>query len=266
MSVDPKTLSRSALVLAARRAVETQAPMPLVDDPYARILTTDEFIEFAERERDATHYVLLRHRVLDDFATQHGHTHAVLLGAGLDTKSLRYPGMGIIEVDDVEMVQYKKGRLEEAGLSPPNAIAKRIASVTDLLAVMQQVPPGCNSVVVAEGFFMYHSAEWLSEALGAIAGACVPAPNLGFDLLAPEYFTHTNNQGVTQRLRNAGEVAQFGETADSVRGQLESLGYDVEVWTPSRLAKHYLKTEWRGRNDKYVVTATRTAGMTPVDA
>ena len=99
-------------------------------------------------------------------------------------------------------------------------------------------------------------AEWLSEALGAIAGACVPAPNMGFDLLAPEYFSHPDNQGVTRRLRNVGEVARFGETADAVRGQLESLGYDVEVWTPSRLTNHYLKTEWRGRNDKYVVTAT----------
>ena len=72
--------------------------------------------------RDATHYVLLRHRVLDDFATQPGRTHAVLLGAGLDTKSLRYPDLEIIEVDDPEMVRYKRVQFEKAGLAPPNTI------------------------------------------------------------------------------------------------------------------------------------------------
>lgn len=256
MSETRKELSRSALVLAARRAVDAASPEPLIDDRYARLLTTEHFMRFAERESDAIHYVLLRHRLLDDFASGHGHSHAVLLGAGLDTKSVRHPHLRVIEVDSDEMVRYKRSRLEDAGHEAPRALAMRVSSPADLVDVLQCVPSGLSSVVIAEGFFMYYLEEWLDKALAVMAGALEPAPNLGFDLLAPEYFAHPENQAVTHRLAQAGEFTRSGRTPESVSRHLESLGYEVDIWTPSRLANHYFDVEWRGRNDKYVVIAT----------
>ena len=63
------------------------------------------------------------------------------------------------------MVRYRKALLEEAGLSPPNAIANRVSIAAELLAVMQFVPPESNSVVVAEGrsrrmFVPIHDIHW----------------------------------------------------------------------------------------------------------
>lgn len=131
-------VGRTALLVAAARAIETHRPDALAQDPLA-----EHFVRAAPAsagwpvrpeqvpagEADPLwgrlgRYFGLRTRVLDDHllhAARQGVRQVVLLGAGLDCRAFRLdwpPGCVVHEVDTAGMLTFKQAVLDRAGAAP----------------------------------------------------------------------------------------------------------------------------------------------------
>ncbi|WP_181794691.1 class I SAM-dependent methyltransferase [Streptomyces sp. WELS2] len=131
-------VGRTALLVAAARAIETHRPDALARDPFA-----EHFVRAAPAsagwpvrpeqvpagEGDPLwgrlgRYFGLRTRVLDDHllhAARRGVRQVVLLGAGLDCRAFRLdwpPGCVIHEVDTAGMLTFKQAVLDRIGAAP----------------------------------------------------------------------------------------------------------------------------------------------------
>ncbi len=133
-------ISRSAQILAARRAVDAESTTPLIGDEQAGMFATEEFLNMARSEAETIHYVLMRHRILEDqvFKNNAQFDHLVILGAGLDTKFLRYADTPtkIVEVDTPDMAAFKRSKLQKAKLPVPDTIECSVITHSDLGAVL----------------------------------------------------------------------------------------------------------------------------------
>jgi methyltransferase (TIGR00027 family) len=132
-----RTASRTALATANMRAAhQLFDPQPrILEDPFAvlvlgkeavqRIHDTAEHYQTVERRKFRAH-IVLRSRFTEDrlaAAVLRGITQYVVLGAGLDTFSLRQPewahALKILEVDHPPTQALKRSRLVAAGLALP---------------------------------------------------------------------------------------------------------------------------------------------------
>ncbi len=135
-------VGRTALLVAAARAVETHRPDALARDPFAAA-----FVRAAPDAADwplhpdevpggasdplwgrLGRYFGLRTRVLDDHllaSARAGVRQVVLLGAGLDSRAFRlhWPaGTVVHEIDSADVLAFKQSVLDATGRSPsPNA-------------------------------------------------------------------------------------------------------------------------------------------------
>ncbi|KXO98433.1 SAM-dependent methyltransferase [Tsukamurella pseudospumae] len=124
----------TALLVAAARAVETERPDALAQDPYARV-----FLEAAGDQRAvaladagdgagnpmaATRHLGVRTRFFDDFvrdAVAAGVRQVVILAAGLDARAYRLDlpaGTVVYELDQPKVLAFKEETLAAHGASP----------------------------------------------------------------------------------------------------------------------------------------------------
>jgi methyltransferase (TIGR00027 family) len=137
-------------MVAASRAVASQGPHALLDDPLAdplvRAVGLDPFIRIIDGEIDfeddplfnrkaRAQQIAVRTRFFDDFftgATEDGVRQAVILASGLDTRAyrLRWPaGAVVYEVDQPQVIAFKTNTLADLGAAPT---ADRRAIAIDL--------------------------------------------------------------------------------------------------------------------------------------
>ncbi|MGB7443644.1 MAG: SAM-dependent methyltransferase [Coleofasciculaceae cyanobacterium] len=117
MSEIKDLVSRSSLMTAAVRAIETQRPDALFKDPLAVKLAGDNLIaeitpNAQEYEDNGTPIIIVRTRFFDDFLMKEAASirQVVILGAGMDTRAFRLPWQSDIhlyELDRPEVLQYK---------------------------------------------------------------------------------------------------------------------------------------------------------------
>ncbi len=171
-------VGRTALMVAAARAIETHRPDSLARDVYAE--------HFVRAARASAHwpvdprqvqggdanplwgrlarYFGLRTRVLDDFVRHSmgtGSRQLVLLGAGLDTRAFRLdlpPGSVVYELDTTEVLAFKQGVLD--GLhATPRATRRPIAADLrdDWAGPLAEAgfDPTAPSTWLAEGLVLY---------------------------------------------------------------------------------------------------------------
>ena len=145
------SVGATATAVAARRAMASKGPDPLIDDPYAEPLVNavgvDAFIKMMNGEIELTdddpaftprrlaEGMAVRTRFFDNFfadATAGGVRQAVILAAGLDTRAYRltWPsGTVVFEVDQPQVIEFKTRTLAELGATPA---ADRKAVAVDL--------------------------------------------------------------------------------------------------------------------------------------
>jgi methyltransferase (TIGR00027 family) len=137
-------------MVAASRAVASQGPDALLDDPLAdplvRAVGLDPFIRIIDGEIDfeddplfnrkaRAQQIAVRTRFFDDFftgATEAGVRQAVILASGLDTRAyrLRWPGGTVVyEIDQPQVIAFKTNTLADLGVAPT---AERRAIAIDL--------------------------------------------------------------------------------------------------------------------------------------
>jgi methyltransferase (TIGR00027 family) len=133
------SVGATATMVAASRAVASQGPDPLLDDPFAdplvRAVGLDPFIRIIDGEIDfeddalfnrktRREQITVRTRFFDDFftgATADGVRQAVILASGLDTRAYRLPwpdGTVVYEIDQPQVIAFKTGTLADLGAEP----------------------------------------------------------------------------------------------------------------------------------------------------
>src|SRR5246500_1562116 len=133
------SVGATATMVAASRAMASQGPGALLDDPLAdplvRAVGLDPFVRIIDGEfnfdddpllnrKARTEQIAVRTRFFDDFftgATKDGVRQAVILASGLDTRAyrLRWPaGTVVYEIDQPQVIEFKTTTLAGLGAQP----------------------------------------------------------------------------------------------------------------------------------------------------
>jgi methyltransferase (TIGR00027 family) len=145
------SVGATATAVAARRAMASKGPNPLIDDPFAEPLVNavgvEAFIKMMNGDIELTdddpaftaqrlaEGMAVRTRFFDNFfndATKAGVRQAVILAAGLDTRAYRLPwpdGTTVYEIDQPQVIEFKTRTLADLGAAPT---ADRKAVAVDL--------------------------------------------------------------------------------------------------------------------------------------
>lgn len=215
-----ESVGATALGVAAARAAETQRDNPLISDPFAKVFldTVGDGVwtwylapelprELVEAEPELplqmqamVDYMASRTAFFDQFfvdATHGGIRQAVILAAGLDSRSWRLPwpeGMTVYEIDQPRVLEFKSSTLAEHGARPA---CTRVAVPVDLRQdwpeALRQAgfDAGVPSVWSAEGLMPYLPAaaqDLLFERVQqlTVSGSRVAVEALGPSFLDPE--------------------------------------------------------------------------------
>jgi methyltransferase (TIGR00027 family) len=171
------SVGATATSVAASRAMASQGPDPLLDDPWAdplvRAVGIDTFIKLVDGEigpkdddpvlsrRNMKEQIAVRTRFFDDFfvhATGSGIGQAVILASGLDTRAYRLPwppGTVVYEIDQPEVIEFKTRALAGLGAEPS---AQRRTVAIDLR-------DDWPSALAEAGFDTQQPTAWSAEGL-----------------------------------------------------------------------------------------------------
>lgn len=170
------SVGATATAVAAFRAIASQGPDALLDDPWAdplvRAVGMDDFVKLVDGETTGTdepqrHRLVLceqmtvRTRFFDDFfttATTSGVRQAVILASGLDTRAYRlaWPaGTVVYEIDQPDVIEFKTRTLEDLGAKPTG---QRRTIAIDLRDDWQ-------SALIKAGFVTSLPTAWSAEGL-----------------------------------------------------------------------------------------------------
>jgi len=206
----------TALGVASARAAETESDDPLIQDPFARVFLDavgdgvwnwhstpqlpPELVE-AEPElplqRQAmVGYMASRTKFFDTFfldATQSGIRQAVILAAGLDSRSWRLPwpdGVTVYELDQPRVLDFKISTLTEHGAQPAcNRVAVAVDLRQDWPKALQEAgfDASAPSVWSAEGLMPYLPAAAQDLLFERIQELTAPGSRVAVEALGPTF-------------------------------------------------------------------------------
>ncbi|WP_027167339.1 SAM-dependent methyltransferase [Mesorhizobium sp. WSM3224] len=270
--------SRTALRVARLRALHQFSPqVALFRDPYASAILGDAAPAPQELQQEDEHgrrmrlFVAARARLAEDWlaaAVGRGVRQLVVLGAGLDTFSLRnpYPGLAVFEVDHPATQAWKRRRIAEAGLAePPGAIFvpvnfERQRLAEELAAVgLKATEPG---FFIWLGVVPYLTREAIFTTLSYIAG--IPGSEVVFDYSEPA--ENRDSLGQAALAFHAARVAAIGEpwisffVPDELAKSLTDLGFDeIEDLESGEIATRFARSPGtRGNSGGHILRARRS--------
>lgn len=198
-------VGRTALLVAAARAIETRRADALARDEYAEGFVRAAGVcagwplrpeEVPGGDADPLwgrlgRYFGLRTRVFDDHllaAARAGIRQVVLLGAGLDTRAYRLPwpdGCTVFEVDREEVLAFKHRTLDGAAAVPR---ARRVALAADLrqdwAARLRAAgfEPGRPTAWLAEGLLLYLPSAAEAQLMATVDALSAPGSTFGYEV------------------------------------------------------------------------------------
>lgn len=234
-------MARTALIVAAKRALETERSDRLFDDPYAARLAAEEIPILLQRWEKAggdlartrtvrTRFVAVRTRFFDDFLREKMPfaRQVVILGAGLDARAFRLPWTAetqVYEVDRPAVMEYKRAILADL---LPGCQRHEIAAdlnqdwVAPLLqqGYQREVP----TIWLLEGVLMYLTAAAVDRLLQTISDLSRAGSWLGLDCVSVRSVeSGVQSQGRVRRHWRFGTdepeqlLAKYGWTATGVQ-------------------------------------------------
>jgi methyltransferase (TIGR00027 family) len=202
------SVGATATSVAASRALASQGPDALIDDPYADALVkavgleslirmangeaTDEDDPMLNRRR-MIEQIAVRTRFFDDFfinAARDGVRQAVILASGLDTRAYRmsWPaGAVVFELDQPQVIEFKTRVMADLGVSPT---AERRAISIDLRddwpTALQENGFDVNQPTawIAEGLLIYLPPEAQDRLLDNITALSAPGSRFATEFMA----------------------------------------------------------------------------------
>lgn len=162
-----KAISHTALIVAAKRAIENQRSDRLFDDPFAALLAADEIPVLLEKwqklgddlakiKAKRTRFIAVRTRFYNDFlmSAQLLASQVVILGAGMDARAFRLDwcnNIRVYEVERPEVLQYKDSVLKDVPAKCFRTVIK--ADLTD----------NWVESLLSQGFSVTNPSIWLLE-------------------------------------------------------------------------------------------------------
>ncbi|MFJ6623268.1 class I SAM-dependent methyltransferase [Kitasatospora sp. NPDC091335] len=253
-------VGRTALLVAAARAIETHRPDALARDPLAE--------HFVRACPDSAHwpvrpgqvpggdadplwgrlgrYFGLRTRVLDDHllaAARAGTRQVVVLGAGLDSRAYRLdwpPGCVVHEIDTEQVLAFKRAVLDAAGATPATERRPLAADLRDDWAgplLADGFDPAAPTAWLAEGLLLYLPSEAERRLVSTVHRLSAPGSTLAYEIkdvaaeppavrTAPVYVAARQRLGIDLRA-----LFDAGPRPDSA-AELARRGWTVAVHTP----------------------------------
>jgi methyltransferase (TIGR00027 family) len=223
------SVGATATMVAASRAVASQGPNPLLNDPLAdplvRAVGLDPFIRIVDGEIDfeddplmnrktRAEQMTVRTKFFDDFfidAAKDGVRQAVILASGLDTRAYRLPwpaGTVVYEIDQPKVIAFKTNTL--AGLGAAPTAERRTVGIDlrdDWPAALRESGFDVRKPTAwsAEGLLPYLPPEAQDRLFDHIASLSAPGSRLATEHVPdPNAFTEERVQRITERWRRAG--------------------------------------------------------------
>lgn len=258
------SVGATATAVAASRAMASQKPDALLDDPWAdplvRAVGIDTFVKLIDGEIGETDDPLLnrqamneqiaaRTRFFDDFftqATESGLRQAVILASGLDTRAYRLPwsvGTVVYEIDQPQVIAFKTRTLADLGAQPT---AQRRTVAIDLrddwpAALLEagfdtQQPTAWS----AEGLLVYLPPDAQDRLFDNIAALSAPGSRIATEHMDLRDVPSDWAERLTERSRRIGSninLAELFYTGDRspAADYLEAHGWQVDVRTTAQV-------------------------------
>ena len=230
-SWDPaSSVGATATMVAASRALASQGPDPLLDDPFAdplvRAVGLAPFIRLIDGEvvldeddpslngRTRAEQMTVRTRFFDDFfinAAEAGIRQAVILASGLDTRAYRLPwpaGTVVYEIDQPQVIEFKTNTLANLGANP--TAERRTVSIDlrdDWPTALRQHGFDVNQPTAwsAEGLLPYLPPEAQDRLFDNITALSAPGSQLATEHISnPDAFSEESVRRIGERWRRAG--------------------------------------------------------------
>lgn len=162
-----KNISETAYLVAMYRALETERPDALFQDPFARLLAGGRgkmLVEVIGKKQQITTAIAIRTRVIDEIIGRliesEGIDTVINLAAGLDTRPYRLSlpsSLHWIEVDLPEIISYKEQTLKS--VQPVCSLESVKLDITDITlrkALFSKINMAAKQVlVITEGLLSY---------------------------------------------------------------------------------------------------------------
>jgi methyltransferase (TIGR00027 family) len=233
------SVGATATGVAVGRAMASQAPQPLINDPFAlplvRAVGVDFFTRAASGQLDpgevdgdapwglgpAADMMAVRTKLFDEFfldATRSGARQAVILASGLDARAYRlsWPkGTTVYEIDQPQVIEFKSKTLADQGAAPT---AERRTVAIDLRhdwpAALEAAgfDPTKPTAWSAEGLLPFLPPEAQDRLLDNVTALSAPGSRLAADYMP-----------------NAGAMATMVELMNQAVDRWRQHGFDVEM-------------------------------------
>jgi methyltransferase (TIGR00027 family) len=275
------SVGETATMVAASRAVASQGPDALLDDPFAdplvRAVGLDPFIRIIDGDLDVqddalfnrkarAQQIAVRTRFFDDFFTgagEDGVRQAVILASGLDTRAYRLPwpaGTVVYEIDQPQVLAFKSDTLADIGAAPT---AERRAVAIDLRddwpAALRGAgfDPARPTAWSAEGLLPYLPPEAQDRLFDNITALSAPGSRLATEHVPdPNAFSDERLARISERWQrfgfdlNAADLFYRGER-NVVVDYLSTHGWEV---TPSPARDLYARNGFDFPEDEMAAT------------
>jgi len=252
------SVGATATAVAASRAVASQGPDALLDDPFAeplvRAVGLDAFVKIVDgrafldddplmNRKTMSEQIAVRTRFFDDFftsASEAGIRQAVILAAGLDTRGYRlhWPqGTVVFEIDQPDVIAFKTTTLDSLGAAPK---ATRNTVAIDLrddwpaalrAAGFDQAQP---TAWIAEGLLVYLPPDAQDRLLDNVTALSAPGSRLATEHMDMKSMPDDWTEKLDERSRRAGSDIKLSELfypgdRNTAREYLSSHGWEVST-------------------------------------
>jgi methyltransferase (TIGR00027 family) len=229
------SVGATATAVAASRAMASQHPDALLNDPWAdplvRAVGIDTLVKLVDGEightddsllkrRAMNEQITVRTRFFDDFftqATESGIRQAVILASGLDTRAYRLPwpsGTNVFEIDQPEVIAFKTQTLADLGAEPT---AQRTTVAVDLrddwpAALLEAgLDPRQPTAWSAEGLLVYLPPEAQDSLFDNITALSAPGSRVATEHMDMRDVPADWAERLTERARRIGSNINLTE-------------------------------------------------------
>jgi methyltransferase (TIGR00027 family) len=252
------SVGATATAVAASRAMASQGPDRLLNDPWAdplvRAVGIDTFIKLIDGKLGDNHdpvlsrqamneQITVRTRFFDDFfiqATGAGVRQAVILASGLDTRAYRLPwpsGTVVYEIDQPGVIDFKTRTLADLGAVPP--VERRTVAIDlrdDWPSALVEAGLDTRQPTAwsAEGLLVYLPPEAQDRLFDHVAALSAPGSRIACEHLDFRNIPADWAQRLTERSRRIGSEINLAElfyTGDrnSAGEYLAQHGWQVDI-------------------------------------
>jgi methyltransferase (TIGR00027 family) len=258
------SVGATATAVAASRAMASQNPDSLLNDPWAdplvRAVGIDTFVKLIDGETGHTDDPLLNRRAMkeqitvrtrffDDFFVQAGESgirQAVILASGLDTRAYRLPwpaNTTVFEIDQPQVIAFKTRTLADLGAEPT---AERTTVAIDLredwpaALVEAGFDPKLPTAWSAEGLLVYLPPDAQDRLFDNIVALSAPGSRIATEHMDLRNIPADWADRLTERSRRIGSNINLAELfysgdRNSAADYLKDHGWHIDVQTTSQV-------------------------------